>query len=97
MLKCKPIEDRVVVKPDDRNTKSAGGLIVLEDAFDQPDQGTVVAVGEGARSKTGTLIPTTLKVNDRVMYTKGTGQKVKVEGVEYVIFKEGEILATLGE
>lgn len=97
MLKCTPVHDRVVVKPDDRDTKTAGGLIVLEDAFDQPDQGTVVAVGEGARTKTGTLIPLTLKVDDRVMYTKGTGQKVKIEGVEYLIFKEGEILATLGE
>ena len=57
----------------------------------------MVAVGEGARTKTGTLIPLTLKVDDRVMYTKGTGQKVKIEGVEYLIFKEGEILATLGE
>lgn len=97
MLKCTPVHDRVVVKPDDRDTKTAGGLIVLEDAFDQPDQGTVVAVGEGARTKTGTLIPLTLRVDDRVMYTKGTGQKVKIEGVEYLIFKEGEILATLGE
>lgn len=97
MLKCTPVHDRVVVKPDDRDTKTAGGLIVLEDAFDQPDQGTVVAVGEGARTKTGTLIPLTLKVDNRVMYTKGTGQKVKIEGVEYLIFKEGEILATLGE
>ena len=97
MLKCTPVHDRVVVKPDDRNTKTSSGLIVLEDAFDQPDQGTVVAIGEGSRTKTGTLIPLTLKVNNRVMYSKGTGQKVKIEGVAYLIFKEGEILATLGE
>lgn len=97
MLKCNPVQDRVVVKPDDRDTKTKSGLIVLEDAFDQPNQGTVIAVGEGSRTKTGVLIPLILKVNDRVMYTKGTGQKVKIEGVEYLIMHEHEILATLGE
>lgn len=97
MLKCNPVHDKIVVKILKEDKTSASGLVIVQDALDQPNKGVVVAVGDGIRTKSGNIIPLVVKVDDKVLFNKNIGQKVKLENVDYVILKEEEILATLGE
>jgi chaperonin GroES len=95
MLKCNPVHDRIVVQVVAADKTSASGLVIVEDALDQPNKGTVVAVGDGIRTKSGNIIPLVVKVNDKVLFNKNVGQKVKLDNVDYVILKEEELLATI--
>jgi chaperonin GroES len=97
MLKCNPVHDKIVVKVLKEDKTSASGLVIVQDALDQPNKGVVVAVGDGIRTKSGNIIPLVVKVDDKVLFNKNIGQKVKLDNVDYVILKEEEILATLGE
>jgi chaperonin GroES len=83
--------DKVVVEVDKKDNK-VGGLIVIEDAFDELDTATVLAVGPGKRNRAGDSIPLTVTVGDRVTFTKGIGERVKIEGKDYLIVKETEII-----
>ena len=93
-MKFRPIYNQLVVKAVEADNTTASGLFVMTDAVDEPNKGLVLAVGEGARNKDGNLITMTVKVNDRVLFTKGLGQKVKVDGEEYIVLKEDELLGT---
>ena len=91
----RPLHDRVVVKRIEAEEKSAGGIIIPDTAKEKPQQGEVIAVGPGGRDETGKLIPIDVKVGDRVLFGKWSGTEVKLDGVEYLIMKESDIMGVL--
>ena len=94
-LSLKPLADRVVVEPAPAEDKSAGGIILPDTAQEIPQQGTVVAVGSGKVSDSGSLVEMTVKKGDKVLYGKYSGSEVTFDGVDYVIMRESDILAVL--
>tara|TARA_B100001146_G_C15945340_1_gene333161 strand:+ start:239 stop:529 length:291 start_codon:yes stop_codon:yes gene_type:complete len=94
-LKIKPLADRVVVEPDEAEEVSAGGIILPDTAQEKPQQGKVVAVGPGKVSDAGTLIESAVKKGDTVLYGKYSGTEVTIDGTEYSIMRESDILAVL--
>jgi chaperonin GroES len=96
-MKFRPLHDRVVVKRIDAEEKTAGGIIIPDTAKEKPQQGEVVAVGPGGRDENGKLIPIDVKAGDRVLFGKWSGTEVKIDGVEYLIMKESDIMGVLDE
>jgi chaperonin GroES len=96
-MKFRPLHDRVVLTRIDAEEKTAGGIIIPDTAKEKPQQGKVVAVGPGGRDENGKLIPIDVKVGDRVLFGKWSGTEVKIEGVEYLIMKESDIMGVLTE
>jgi chaperonin GroES len=94
-MKFRPLHDRVVVERIEADAKSAGGIIIPDTAQEKPSQGEVVAVGPGGRDEAGKLIPIDLKVGDRVLFGKWSGTEVKLDGVDYLIMKESDIMGVL--
>ncbi len=94
-LNLKPLGDLVIVQALPQEEKTRGGVILPETAKEKPQQGEVVAVGDGRILDNGTKVNMQVKVGDRVLYGKYSGTEVKVEGEEYLIIKESEILAIL--
>ena len=91
----RPLHDRVLVRRIEQAAKSAGGIIIPDTAKEKPQQGKVVAVGPGGRDESGKLIPIDVKVGDRVLFGKWSGTEVKIDGVEYLIMKESDIMGVL--
>ena len=96
-MKFRPLHDRVVVKRIEAEEKTAGGIIIPDTAKEKPQQGEVIAVGPGGRDETGKLIPIDVKAGDRVLFGKWSGTEVKLDGVEYLIMKESDIMGVLSE
>jgi chaperonin GroES len=96
-MKFRPLHDRVVVKRIDAEEKSAGGIIIPDTAKEKPSQGEITAVGPGGRDETGKLTPLDVKAGDRVLFGKWSGTEVKIDGVEYLIMKESDIMGILEE
>jgi chaperonin GroES len=96
-MKFRPLHDRVVVKRIDAEEKTSGGVIIPDTAKEKPQQGEVLAVGPGGRDEQGKLIPIDLKPGDRVLFGKWSGTEVKIDGVEYLIMKESDIMGVLDE
>ncbi|MBD3275675.1 MAG: co-chaperone GroES [Candidatus Marinimicrobia bacterium] len=94
-MKLKPLADRVVIRAFDPEEQTKGGIILPDTAKEKPQEGEVVAVGPGKRSETGDLIAMELKKGDKVLYGKYSGTEVDVEGEEYLIMRENDILAVL--
>jgi chaperonin GroES len=93
----RPLHDRVVVKRIDAEEKSTGGIIIPDTAKEKPQQGEVIAVGPGDRDEAGKLVPIDVKVGDRVLFGKWSGTEVKLNGVEYLIMKESDLMGVLDE
>jgi len=93
--KFRPLYDRVLVKRTEQNTTTAAGIIIPDTAKEKPIQGEVLAVGKGAALEDGKLRPMTLKVGDKVLFAKYSGTEVKIDGEEYVIMRESDIMGTL--
>lgn len=91
-MKLKPLEDRVVVKPHEAEEKTAGGIVLPDTAKEKPLMGKVIAVGEGKRLENGTRAKMTVKKNDVVLFGKYSGSEVEVDGEEYKILRESELL-----
>jgi chaperonin GroES len=91
----KPLADRVVVKPLDESEQMRGGLYIPDTAKEKPSQGEVVAVGPGKVSDEGARLEMDVKVGDRVLYGKYSGTDVTLDGVEYLILRESDILAVI--
>ena len=89
-MNIKPLADRVLVEPKVAETKTAGGLIIPDNAKEKPQEGTVLAVGPGKKDE-----PMEVKVGDVVIYGKYSGTEVSVEGKDYLIMKQSDILAVL--
>src|SRR5207248_9201742 len=96
-MKFRPLHDRVVVKRIDAEAKSAGGIIIPDTAKEKPQEGEIVAVGPGGRDESGKLIPLDVKAGNRVLFGKWSGTEVKIDGVEYLIMKESDIMGSLVE
>jgi chaperonin GroES len=94
-MKFRPLHDRVVVKRVESEQKTAGGIIIPDTAKEKPQEGEVVAVGSGARDESGKLIALEVKAGDRVLFGKWSGTEVKIDGVEYLIMKESDIMGVL--
>ena len=96
-MKFRPLHDRVVVKGIEAEEKTAGGIIIPDTAKEKPQQGEVVSVGPGGRDESGKLIPIDVKPGDRVLFGKWSGTEVKLDGVEYLIMKESDIMGVIDE
>lgn len=94
-MKLNPLHDRVVVRRIEAATQSSGGIIIPDSVSEKPDQGIVLAVGQGRRTEAGTLVPMSLKENDRVLFGKFAGQTVKIQGEEVLVLKEEEVYAVI--
>src|SRR5215470_6768465 len=94
-MKFRPLHDRVVVKRIDAEEKTAGGIIIPDTAKEKPSQGEIIAVGPGARDETGKLVPLDVKVGDRILFGKWSGTEVKLDGVEYLIMKESDVMGII--
>ena len=95
-IKVKPLADRVVVKPLEDSETMRGGLYIPDTAKEKPQQGEVIAVGPGKLSDEGKRIEPDLKVGDKVLYGKYSGTEVTVEGEQYLILRESDVLAVIG-
>ena len=92
----RPLHDRILVKRLEPETKTPGGLIIPDNAKEKPVEAIVVGVGEGARDKDGKRIPPDVRIGDRVLFSKYSGNEIKIQGVEHVIMREEDVLAVLG-
>ncbi len=93
ILILKPLSDRVVLKPVKAEEKTKGGIVLPDTAKDKPQEGEIVAVGPGKVLDNGTKLAPEVKVGDRVIYSKYSGSEIKVDGEEYLIVRESDILA----
>lgn len=94
-MNVKPLSDRVIIRPLEAETKTAGGIIIPDNAKEKPQKGEVVAVGPGKIDENGKKIVMSLKKGDKVLYGKYSGTEVTVEGEEYLIVRESDVLAIL--
>ena len=91
----RPLHDRVLVRRIEQSDKTAGGIIIPDTAKEKPMEGEIVAVGPGARDEKGTLVPLDVKKGDRILFGKWSGTEIKLDGVEYLIMKESDIMGIL--
>jgi chaperonin GroES len=92
MMKFRPLYDRILVERIESEQKTKGGIIVPDTAKEKPQQGKVIAVGHGKRLEDGKLIPLEVKAGDTILFGKYSGSEIKVEGIEYFIMKEDDVL-----
>ena len=95
--KIRPLQDRVIVKRVKEEEKTKGGIIIPDTAKEKPIEGEVIAVGNGKVNDEGKLRPLDVKVGDRVLFGKYSGNEVKIDGVEHVLLREEDVLAVTGE
>ena len=96
-MKFRPLHDRVVLKRIEADEKTSGGIIIPDTAKEKPQEGEVIAVGPGGRDEAGKLIPIDLKAGDRVLFGKWSGTEVKIDGVDYLVMKESDVMGVLAE
>jgi chaperonin GroES len=94
-MKIRPLHDRVIVKRLEEERKSAGGILIPDNAAEKPDQGEVIAVGNGKVSEDGKVRPLDVKVGDRILFGKYSGSTVKVDGTEYLVMREEDIMGVI--
>ena len=95
-MNLKPLDDRIVVKPNEAETQTASGLVIPDTAKEKPQQGSVLAVGSGKRAEaTGEIIPLEIKVGDTVLYSKYGGTEVKYNNEDYLILSARDVLAVV--
>jgi chaperonin GroES len=94
-MKLKPLHDRILVKRVEEEAKTKGGIIIPDTAKEKPAEGQVVAVGEGKLDDSGKRVPLILKEGDRILFGKYSGTEVKIEGAEYLIMREDDVLGII--
>jgi chaperonin GroES len=94
-VKIRPLQDRVIVKRIAEEEKSKGGIIIPDTAKEKPQEGKVVAVGKGKANEDGKIIPLEVKVNDRVLFGKYSGNEINIDGEEHLIMREEDILGVV--
>ena len=92
-MKIRPLQDRVIVKRIEEEEKTKGGIIIPDTAKEKPQEGKVIAVGNGKVTEDGKKIPLDVKAHDRILFGKYSGSEVKVDEEEYLIMKEEDVLA----
>ena len=95
-MSLRPLHDRVLVKPLEADTKTAGGIIIPDTAQEKPQEGKVVAVGAGKRGDDGSITPMDVKKGDRILYGKWSGTEVKIDGKDMMIMSESDIMGIVG-
>jgi chaperonin GroES len=94
-MKFRPLHDRVVVRRIEEDTKTKGGIIIPDTAKEKPMQGEVIAVGPGGRDDNGKLTPLDVKAGDTILFGKWSGTEVKIDGIDYLIMKESDIMGVI--
>ncbi len=94
-MKIRPLHDRVIVKRLEEERKSAGGILIPDNAAEKPDQGEVIAIGTGKILEDGKNRPLDVKVGDRILFGKYSGTSVKIEGTEYLVMREEDIMGVI--
>ncbi len=94
-MKIRPLHDRLVVKRMEEERKSAGGIVIPDNAAEKPDQGEVIAIGTGKILEDGKTRPLDVKVGDRILFGKYSGTAVKIEGTEYLVMREDDIMGVV--
>jgi chaperonin GroES len=95
-MNLKPLGDRVVIKPSDKEEKTKSGILLPDTAKEKPQEGTVQAVGTGRILDSGAKVPMELKVGDKILYAKYAGNEFKIDEIEYLIVSEKDVLAVVG-
>ena len=96
-MNFRPLHDRVLVQPLDGEEKTAGGIIIPDTAKEKPSEGKIIAVGPGAKTEDGKILPMEVKVGDLVLFGKWSGTEVKIDGLEYSIMKESDIMGIMSK
>ncbi|MBV6631770.1 MAG: co-chaperone GroES [Alphaproteobacteria bacterium] len=94
-MSFRPLHDRVLVRRIESDEKTAGGIIIPDNAKEKPQEGEVVAAGNGARDETGKVQPLDVKAGDRVLFGKWSGTEVKIDGEELLVMKESDIMGVI--
>ncbi len=95
-MKFRPLHDRVVIRRVDPEGKTTGGIIIPDTAQEKPMEGEIVAVGPGARDKTGRVVPLDVKHGDRILFGKWSGSEIKLDGEDLLIMNESDIMGVIG-
>ncbi|MCL4813256.1 MAG: co-chaperone GroES [Vicinamibacteraceae bacterium] len=95
-MNVRPLHDRIIVKRIEEQEQKIGGIIIPDTAKEKPQQGKVEAVGKGKIKDDGTVLPLDVKVGDTILFGKYSGQDIKIDGDEYLIMREDEVLAIVG-
>jgi chaperonin GroES len=95
-MKLKPLQDRILVQRIEEATTTKGGIIIPDSAKEKPAEGKVVAVGNGKLGDDGKRVPLEVKKGDRILFGKYSGTEVKIEGEEYLIMREDDVLGIIG-
>jgi len=95
-MNVKPLGDRVIIQPFEGLEKTKGGILIPDTAKEKPQEGKIVAVGTGKKTDDGKVIPLSVKVGDKVLYGKYSGTNITIDGEEYLIVREEEIVAIIG-
>jgi chaperonin GroES len=95
-MNVKPLGDRVIIQPSEGLEKTKGGILIPDTAKEKPQEGKIVAIGTGKKTDDGKVIPLSVKVGDKVLYGKYSGTSITIDGEEYLIVREEEIVAILG-
>ena len=94
-MKFRPLHDRVVVRRVESEEKTVGGIIIPDTAREKPQEGEIIAVGPGGRDENGKLIPLDVKAGDRILFGKWSGTEVKIDGEDYLIMKESDVMGVI--
>jgi chaperonin GroES len=94
-MKFRPLHDRVMLRRVEQEEKTKGGIIIPDTAKEKPMEGEVVAVGSGVRDETGKIVPLDVKAGDRVLFSKWSGTEVNMDGEEFLVVKESDIMGVL--
>ena len=94
-MNIRPLHDRIIVERLEEETKTAGGLIIPDTAKEKPQQGKVIAVGKGKKTEEGKVLPLDVKVGDKVLFGKYSGTEIKLDGKEFLMMREDDILGVV--
>jgi chaperonin GroES len=96
-MKVRPLHDRILIKRVEEEQKTSGGIIIPDTAKEKPQQGRVIAVGNGKVTDEGKVIPLEVSVGDRILFGKYSGSEINLDGEEHLIIREEDVLAILGK
>jgi chaperonin GroES len=94
-MDIRPLHDRIIVERLEEETKTAGGIIIPDTAKEKPQQGKVIAVGKGKKTEDGKLLPLDVKVGDRILFGKYAGTEIKLDGKEFLMMREDDVLGVI--
>ncbi|NJC87937.1 MAG: co-chaperone GroES [Desulfuromonas sp.] len=94
-MDIRPLHDRIIVERLEEETKTAGGIIIPDTAKEKPQQGKVIAVGKGKKTEDGKVLPLDVKVGDKILFGKYAGTEIKIEGKEFLMMREEDVLGVI--